>query len=31
MLSALPTHIVKDIPEIPFLIYCIFIFMSLSC
>ena len=28
ILSALPTHVVKDVPEIPFLIYCGFIFLS---
>lgn len=28
ILSALPTHIVKDVPEIPFAIYCAFIFLS---
>ena len=27
-LSALPSHVIKDVPEIPFLVYCLFIFLS---
>lgn len=27
-LSALPSRWIKDVPEIPFLVYCLFIFMS---
>jgi hypothetical protein len=28
VLAALPTHVVRDVPEIPFLIYCAFLFLS---
>ena len=28
LLAALPTHVVRDVPEIPFLFYCAFLFLS---
>ena len=28
ILGALPTHVVKDVPEIPFAIYCSILFLS---
>ena len=28
IISLLPNHIIKDVPEIPFVIYCSFVFLS---